>query len=502
MQVVALQRKVPIPSSAAFGKIGEAYVRDIEHYAKENAIPLQHFKKGESKEAVARPLIDAAAREGGEGKVVLIGIAQEKASVWRSWPAKGQEKAPHPHMEWGRQMAFVNHFYFYIWDPDWGPAFIKTNAYAPWPTWVYLNGHEWAKRQLERAGVGYEALDNGFRSCEDPGFLQRVCDRLGPGAVKSFWWRWCRRLPSPFTDADRRAGYVYELAFRQFEISDTRVFDRPQAGRSFFEGVIRDHLDIGRPEQVALVFDRKVTSRTPGVFRTKVVTKGVDPQLHCYYRSARLKQYFKEHRALRTETVISDTRDFGIGRRVNTKNWHDLRAVGQAANRRLCAAQAADAAPAPDVATFEQVALPSETPDGLHAPGLRFGDRRVMALLSAIVGFAHLFVGFDNPTLARLVADILDQPYSSRQATYDLRRLRRKGIIARAPGTHRYTLTPLGRRVAVLFTKAHGRILAPGLAWLCPDLPGDVARRSPLAVAWRQFDHALDDFISQEMIAA
>ena len=84
-------------------------------------------------------------------------------------------------------------------------------------------------------------------------------------------------LPSPFTVDDLQAGYAYELAFRQFEVSDTRVFDRPQAGRSFFEGVIRDHLDIGRPSQVALIFDRTVTKRTPGKFRTKVLTKGVDP---------------------------------------------------------------------------------------------------------------------------------------------------------------------------------------------------------------------------------
>jgi hypothetical protein len=201
----------------------------------------------------------------------------------------------------------------------------------------------------EKAGIAYEALDNGFRSCDDGQALQRICDRSGPGAIKSFWWRWCRRLPSAFTDADRRAGYVYELAFRQFEVSDTRVFDRPQAGRGFFEGVIRDHLDLGRPDQVALVSDRRVSSRAPGCFRTKVVTKGVDPQLCCYYRSARLKQYFKDHRALRTELVISDTRDFGVGRRVNAGDWHALCQIGKAANARLCEAEASDAAPAPDV---------------------------------------------------------------------------------------------------------------------------------------------------------
>jgi len=95
--------------------------------------------------------------------------------------------------------------------------------------------------------IGYTALDNGFAACQDPAALQRICDRLGPGAVKQFFWRFKRRLPAPFTTADLRAGYVYELAVRQFEVSDTRVFDPPASGRAFFEGVIGDHLDIGRP---------------------------------------------------------------------------------------------------------------------------------------------------------------------------------------------------------------------------------------------------------------
>jgi hypothetical protein len=119
----------------------------VYRWAKANAIPVRRFAKGENKEQIARPLIDAAEREGGDGKVVLIGIAQEKTPMWRSWKAKGQEHAAHPHMEWGRQMGFVNHFYFYLWDSEWGGAFWKTNAYAPWPVWIWLNGHTWAQRQ-------------------------------------------------------------------------------------------------------------------------------------------------------------------------------------------------------------------------------------------------------------------------------------------------------------------------------------------------------------------
>jgi hypothetical protein len=499
-QFLRWRRGYVIPSSAAFGKIGDAYVAEVHRWAKQHNVPVVHFAKGENKEQTARPRIEAAAAAGGDGRVVLIGIAQEKAPVWRSWKAKGHEHAPHPHMEWGRQMAFINHFYFYLWDPEWGGAFWKTNAYAPFPIWIWLNGHEWAKRQCERAGIGYTALDNGFRSCTDPKALQRICDRCGAGAVRSFFWRWVHRLPSPFTAADLRAGY--DLAFRQFEVSDTRVFDRPAAGRAFFEQVIRDHLDVGRPSSVSLIFDRRISVKTPGTFRTKVITEGVDPQISCYYRASRIKQYFKQHRALRTETVIGDTHDFGIGRRVTSANWRALRQVGEHANQRLCDAQAADARPAPDVVTLSEVTRPTTTEDGQHAPALRFGDPRVMAAMSIIVGFSHLLVGFDNKTLTELMGALLDVPYGSRHATYDLRRLRRKDLIERIPHTHRYHLTVRGRAVAVLFTKAYGRVLGPGLAILESGLPGELARRSPLATAWRQLNKAIDAFIDDELAAA
>lgn len=496
------QRGFRIPSSAAFGQIGRQYVKNIERFAKQNNVPMVHFKKGENKEEKVRPLLRKASREGGDGRVVLIGVAQEKASAWRSWKAKGQENVAHPHMEWGRQMTYVNHYYFYLWDPEWGPAFWKTNAYAPFPIWLWLNGHEWAKRQMEKADVAYEELDNGFLSCADPVFLQKRCDQLGTGAVRDFFWRWYWRLPSPFTKSDLDAGYVYEMAFRQFEVSDTVIFNRPQAGRAWFEGVIRDHLDIGRPDQVTLLFQRRINRRTPGSFRTRVITKGVEPILTCYYKSSRLKQYFKEGRGLRTELVICNTRDFGIGRRVCAKNWNALRAVGESANRRLCDAEAQDAMPAPDVVTFRRVTRPSQTRDGLYAPALRFGDPRVVGLLAALVGFSNLVVGFTNRTLVARARELLNMPYTTRQATYDLRRLRRKGLIRRLRKTHRYELTPLGRRVAVLFTKTYSRVLAPGLAILDPALPEDVARRSPLAKAWRVLERALDDFTERSLVAA
>jgi hypothetical protein len=106
------QRGFRIPSSVAFKAIGDRFVKDVERYATAHDIAVVRFAKGQNKEEYARPFIDAAAAEGGDGRVVLIGVAQEKASAWHSWKAKGQERRAHPHMEWGRQMTFVNHYYF------------------------------------------------------------------------------------------------------------------------------------------------------------------------------------------------------------------------------------------------------------------------------------------------------------------------------------------------------------------------------------------------------
>ena len=190
MPVLHWQKGFAIPSSAAFGKIGDAYVAEVHRWAKAERDPGAPLHQGENKEEIARPLIEAAERDGGDGQG---GADRDRAGEGIGVAiveAKGQEKAGAPHMEWGRQMAFVNHFYFYLWDPEWGGGVLEDQRLRAVPMWLWLNGHEWAKRQLEKAGIGYEALDNGFRGCDDPQALQKICDRLGPGAVQSFFWRW------------------------------------------------------------------------------------------------------------------------------------------------------------------------------------------------------------------------------------------------------------------------------------------------------------------------
>ena len=493
-----LDRGFPIPSPVLLGKIGRDYVNQINTFVVKNEIPVVKFAKGDVKEEIARRHFQAAEREGRFG-VVMVGIAQEKTSAWRGWRDGGPDS--HPHFVYRRQSIFPNNYYFYIRDPDWGPTFIKTIAYAPFSIWIYLNGNEWAKQQAAHHGINFTALDNGFAACEHPDMLAEICQRLSATDVWAYLERWQARLPSPLTAKDRRRGYGYDLAFRQPEISDTRVFDRPACGRAWFEQTLPDQLTLGRADQVAVVFGRRVNRRTPGRFHTRIINSGVQAAIQVHYRASKVKQYFKEGRALRTETTINDTRDFGIGRLLTNENWNALVDIGHQINQRLLDHQLDACACAPDATLLERVVLPSTTADGLPAGGLRFGEPRTMALLACLCSFQHLFAGLTNRSLRELIAGLIPG-YTARQMTYDLRRLRRKGFIQRIPRTQRYQLTREGRRLAVFFTKTYTRIVNPALAELDPHLPADIAQRTALATSWRAYERALEAKIKQAAIAA
>jgi hypothetical protein len=294
-------------STALMDPMSKAFVADIHHFIAARGVDLVHFAKGQRKDEVTQRLL--AGFTGAEG-VLYVGRAQEKSNVWgtqRRYHADGRSYA------WlVRSTAFINFFYFYCVDEDFGPFFIKFSTYFPFTAKLCINGNEWAKRQAAKAGIGFEPLDNGFAAVDDVAALQGICDSLGPGHIEALLRKWLAILPSPFTVEDQDAGYAYELSVLQAEFSLTQMLDAPVAGRIFFEQVLRDNLDIGRPDQISLVFGRRLVTRgrrrTPGTFRTRVITDGVTPSLHVDYKNSKIKQYHKLGKAIRTETTINDTR--------------------------------------------------------------------------------------------------------------------------------------------------------------------------------------------------
>jgi hypothetical protein len=493
-QVVAFMTQhlgMPIPSPALLEKIGTKFRRSVESYASSNGIPWVRFGKGDRKIDVMQPYLHTQAGTGRSG-VAAIGVAQEFQRVWSAY--QRDTKTAAPQYTFTKADRRVTCYYFYLWDEDLGPAFIKVCAYFPYPAKIWVNGHEWAKRQALKARIGFTELANGFASCDDPAGLQAICDRLQPGTIEVFAQRWLHRLPMPFGSRDRDAGYWWECSMRQVEVSRTIVFDAPRRARSFFEALIADNLDLGRPENVEIIFGRRVRCDTPGTFRTAIDRPVIDPDdkgvvVNIFYKHSRVKQYLKEGRAMRIETVINCPRDLACNARL--PNLDELQAKARAVNGRILNAERAGQGTVLASPAFERIAHPSVTADGRRTPALRFGDPRVMALAGALCSTLLAATGITNKSLRALMTGLLAAPCTGGQMTYDLRRLRLAGLIYRIEHTNRYVLTPDGTRFAVFYTKLHNRLLRPLMAADQPQAPPELRQ------ALRAIDQHVDDYINQ-----
>ena len=327
--------------------------------------------------------------------------------------------------------------------------------------------------------------------------LQRICDGLSAAKIQRLVRKWFARLPHPFTRADYLAGYRHDVSILQAEFALTQVLDRPLTGRLVFEQVLHENLDLGRPDQVQLVFNLRITRRTPGRFRTRVITNGVIPSLYVDYKSSKIHQYHKEGRALRTETTVNNTYDFKIGRRLH--NLAELRQVGFQANRRLLDVQriSHDCTVGEDV--FQQLQHPRIV-DRQRVPAMRFGDLRIQMLFQALVVFRLGITGFTNRDLRELLAPLLGldlSDFTPGMMTYDLRRLRLRGLIERIPGTHRYTVTDHGIRIALFYTRTYARVLRSGLTMLF-----DTHTPNKIETALKRLDALIDDHCAKAKLAA
>jgi hypothetical protein len=493
-----VHRCKPIVSPALFEPIGEKFRRDVAGWANANGVPVIRFRAGERKADVMAPYLDAAAASG-RSQVAAIGCAQEFQLVWT---ARKRDTDPGgcPQFSFTKEQRRVSVFYVYIWDAQMGPGFIKICTYFPYPVKVWVNGHEWAKQQACKAGLGFAALSNGFASCDDPARLQAICDRFGPGTVQQWFDRWMAVLPLPLEAADHEAGFWWELSMRQVETSRTLVFDGDVHARAFFEALLCENMDLGRPENVELLFRRGQRAGRPtipppgGGFKTKIDRYCHLVTLNVFYKNSRLKQYLKDGIALRIETVINSPKDLGCNRRL--ENLPELQGKARAINDRLLHTETAGQGTALVSPVIERITRPTLTGEGRKAPALRFGDLRVQALAGATAAMLFTVTGITNKTLRGLMTGLLHRPYSMNQASYDLSRLARNGLIQRIPGRNRYTLTRDGLLFAHIYVKVYDHVLRPLMAPDRPNAPPE------LAAALNTLDRLAADHIAQARVPA
>jgi hypothetical protein len=491
----------PIASTAVIAPMSRDFVARLRGFADQRGVPRIDFARGQRKDDVMHEYLARFEASGRTEGVLFIGRAQEKNTVFRTEKRRAADGRAYPWIV--RATSVVNQFYVHCVDEDFGAFFLKFSSYFPYGAKLLINGHHYAQAQAAKAGIGFTALDNGFAACDDVPAVQAICDSLTEDKIEALARKWLAILPSPYSPADQAAGYRYDISVLQAEFSLTQVLDKPVSGRIFFDQVIRDNLAIGRPDQVGLIFNRRIVRRgpraTPGRFRTRVITDGVTPSLHVDYKNSKIKQYHKLGKAIRTETTINDARDFGIGKRLT--NLPALRQAGFTASRRLLAAQKLSHDPITGAAALAQVTGPVITPAGTRIAGMRFTDPRAQALLAVLCIFRLLPHGFTNAVLRHHLAPLLGTTpdlMTSGQITYDLRRLRHHGLIERIPGTFRYQVTDTGLRTARYLTRVHDRLLRAGLAEITdPSPPAPTALRA----ADRAYQAAIDELTQQAGIA-
>jgi hypothetical protein len=481
----------PVPSPALFKHIGDRFRTAVRTFAEDNNIPMLHLNTpdrtrwDDRKLDHVREYLDQATQPG----VVVIVVAQEVQKVFMGY--RRPSKAGGAQFGFDKADRRVTVYYFYILDPAFGLGFIKICSYFPYPLKLWVNGHEWAKRQAAAESLCLTELANGFATCEDPTRLQAICDRLSPAKLQAFFNYWIVRIPCPFTRLDRLAGYWWQLSMRQIETSRTIVLDAPRRARAFFEALVADNIGIGRPAVVSMLFARRVQRNTQSIFRTRVFTAGTEVRLDLSYKHCRVKLYLKEGRALRIETVVNDADELDILK--GLVHLPELQRASRQINARVLTMLRAGQSCAIETALFERISQPYVR-DGQRTGALRFGDVRVMALVGALCLTVHAVAGFNNRRLRALVAGLLGTTYTTAQMSYDLRRLRLHGLVKRLPHSNSYVLTPDGVRVALFYTKVHDRLLIPLLA---PDRP---PAPLPLRRALHIIDETLDSYIDHAHI--
>jgi hypothetical protein len=470
----------PILSPVVFKALTDRFVAAVHTFTETHRIPVLRATGRTGPGEMAQGALRSAARANRWGVVAVV-VHQESARVFTSRHAGGRRTNFWVHEE----RRLVNHYYFYLRDRAYGDGFVRISSYAPFQTRIWLNAHGYLAAQLRRRRLGFRTLDNCVVEVAKPAVLAEIAEHFDARLVEQIAQRWLAWVPDPLTAAERAAGYPWRLSVYQAEFSDNVIFHRTDVLNRVYEELLRDHLHLGRPDMLKVIFDRRIQRNTPGPFKTRLLRQGVVSCLKVFYKRSFLKQYNKGGRVLRTEVCVNDPRDFRIGRSLVHLDY--LGTVAYHAIGRFLKAQAVAVATALDRSTFERLVTPS-VEGGHSVAGLRFGAPQVMRLLAALGCAGLTFKAFSHAELRGLLVDCFGAAATDvtpARLSYQLTKLRGKGLLRKVEGRNRYTLTDRGYRVTLYCTKLHQRLLSPALDSL------DRAVKAALVGSPHRFDRAL-----------
>lgn len=406
-------------------------------------------------------------------QVVAILKAREPARIMT---AIGSAKENRWHLQVVQR--WVVQYNFYVNDARWGRMFVRMCPYFPFSARVCLNQHHWLANRLKAEGVDFEKTSNAFLKCRNFDRLQEIADSLTASDLLACGQKWLAAFTPFFTARERKdAGCRHRLFFAQVEYCDNLIFHRRAALDGLGERLLDASRTLGRPDKITTIFGRKITSRYRGKLQTEIEDMHLpNPVVRSHYGNGFIKQYVRDHLILRTEPATNNVNDYGVNKAV--ENLPKLREKLSSIIDNYQNVQQDILETFVDRGQLRKLAEPTVLPGGKRIPGLRLDHPRQLALMHALVRFAHVAAGsiFTTAELYHEVLDALGCPaskYSLASLRYDLSKLRAKHLVEKLPHSRRYRLLPCGYSVSLIFLKLFERIYAPLTAGLLRPLAQD-----------------------------
>ena len=398
-------------------------------------------------------------------QIVAILKAREPA---RMLIAIGKKAENRWHLQFAQR--WVIQYNFYVNDSAWGRMFVRVCPYFPFSARLCLNQHHWLAHKMRAEGIAFRQCTNAFLSCSDPTRLQQLADSLIARDLETCGTKWLTAFTPFFTPSERQHGCQHRLFFAQVEYADNLIFRRRAALDRLGERLFDANRTIGQPTKLAMIFGRKVTKRYRGQLQTVIEDLDLpNPVIRTHYGHGFAKQYVRDHVLLRTEPATNNVTDYGVKKAV--EHLPTLREKMGTVIDTYLTVQQDILETFVDRGQLRALAAPTILPSGKRIPGLKLDQPRQLALMHALVRFAHIpaqetFTTADlyPKTLAAL--DVPTTAYSLAALRYDLSKLRAKGLVDKLPHSRRYRLQPQGYRVSLVFLKLFERIYAPLTAGL------------------------------------
>ena len=474
--------------------IAEQFQRWVSERAAMRKIPVIEAPKGRRDDFVD-PYFERAKPD----QVVVILKAREPARIMIAIGDKIANR-------WHLQIAdrWVTQYNFYINDKVWGRIFVRICPYLPFSARVCLNQHHWLANRMRQQGIAFKQLGNAFLKCSAPDRLHKLADSLTPRDLVTCGQKWLAHLTPFFTASERQhAGCQHRLFFSQVEFCDNLIFRRRAALDKLGERLLDANRTIGQPDKITVIFGRKITKRYRGKLQTEIEDMNLpNPVIRSHYANGFIKQYVRDHLILRTEPASNNVKDYGVNKAV--ENLSVLRNTLSAITDNYLKVQQDILETFIDRGELRKLAQPTITSTGKRVPGLKLDNPRQLAVMHALVRFAHIAAAnrFTTAEIHPLVIEALGCPperYSLASLRYDLSKLRAKGLLTRLPHSRRYQLSPQGYSISLVFLKLFERIYAPLTAGLLnpfrADAPLQQHRRTQLDRLYQRVADDLDALV-------